>query len=129
MTSSRTLAARPTTLVWAGAALAALVGLIHLVETPEYLEEEPYIGVLFLVGGVALLAAAAAMVVPALARYRAAAWAGAALACALMIIGGVLSRTTGLPSFKEDEWEPLLVVSIVLELAYLGVWATVTRRR
>jgi hypothetical protein len=31
----------------------------------------------------------------------------------------VLSRTTGLPSYHEAEWEPLGVLSLMLEAAYV----------
>lgn len=44
------------------------------------------------------------------------AWSVAALVAAGMFVGGVLSRTTGLPGFYEAEWEPLLLASLVLEL-------------
>ena len=32
-----------------------------------------------------------------------------------------LSRTTGLPGFKEPEWEALGVLSLVVEAGFLGV--------
>jgi hypothetical protein len=37
----------PKNLMWAGIVLIALVGLIHLVEAPEYFEEATYLGILF----------------------------------------------------------------------------------
>lgn len=44
-----------------------------------------------------------------------------------MFVGGVLSRTTGLPGFYEAEWEPLLLASLVLELVYVALYVTVRR--
>lgn len=37
----------PKNLMWAGIVLIALVGLIHLVEAPEYFEEVTYLGILY----------------------------------------------------------------------------------
>ena len=98
------------------AVLAAAVGGLHLVLAPEYLEEAPYLGVLFVVGGVTLIAAAAAL------------WRAAKLPVALgagtlvalgMFVGGVLSRTVGLPGFHESDWEPSLLVSLALEAGFV----------
>ncbi len=43
---------------WAGIGLIAATGLVHLVETPEYFGEMPYIGVLFALSVVGALIAA-----------------------------------------------------------------------
>jgi hypothetical protein len=102
-----------------GAALILLVGIIHGVDAPEYLEKKPYIGVLFaltLVGSVLV----------ALTLWRRddrRAWALGALIAAATFVGFILSRTTGLPGFKEEEWEALGVVSLVIDAAYLLVAA------
>jgi hypothetical protein len=44
-----------------------------------------------------------------------------------MFVGGVVSRTTGLPGFYEAEWEPLLLASLALELVYVTLYVTVRR--
>lgn len=104
-----------------GGALAALMGLVHLVEAPEYLQQSAVVGVLFIVGGVGTLAAAVVLLTTRFAALRRPAVLLTALASLLMIVLGVLSRTTGLGSFREDEWELLLIVSFVLEAAFLAL--------
>lgn len=98
-----------------GAAALAVVGVIHLVLAPEYLSEQPYLGVLFVAGGIACAIFAAGL-------WRggdAASWTLGALTMAGMGIGFVLSRTTGLPGFHETEWEPSGLVCLVLEAGFL----------
>jgi hypothetical protein len=99
-----------------GAAALAVVGIIHLVLSPEYLSEQTYIGVLFILGGVVLCALAAWL----FAREAPAAWLLGALVMAGMGIGFVLSRTTGLPGFHESEWELSGVVCLVLEGGFIA---------
>jgi 4-amino-4-deoxy-L-arabinose transferase-like glycosyltransferase len=101
-------------LLIAAVALLALTGLIHAFEAPDYFEEQTYVGVLFalnalgaLIGVVALLRGA-----PRWAWLLGIAVAGGAFA------GFILSRTTGLPSFKESEWEPLGIASLVIEAGF-----------
>jgi len=104
-------------------ALAA-TGVIHLLITPEGLEEKTYVGVLFLLGGVTCLTAAALL----LWRDDRRVWAIAALACAGMFVAFILSRTTGLPGgYKEDGWEPIGLVSLVAE-AWVVLAAFITPR-
>ncbi len=106
------------------ASCLALVGVIHLVLSPEYLEEEAYIGVLFILGGLAAVAAAVRL----WQREDALAWTAGALICAGMGAGFVLSRTTGLPGFHESEWELSGVVCLVLEAAFLVTLAAARSR-
>jgi len=105
--------------------VAIAIGAIHLVEAPEYFEAEPYLGVLFVIGGLAPLGAAVGLLRN---RRTAAAWWLGAVVSAGTLVGGILSRTTGLPSFFEEEWEPLLLLSIALELAFLVLWRLGLRR-
>lgn len=105
-----------------GAVLAFLIALVHLVEAPAYLEEEAYVGVLFIVGGLVMLGAAGA-ILGMTGSWARIGWSLGALVAAGMFVGGVLSRTTGLPGgFSETGWEVSLVVSLVLEVAYLVLW-------
>lgn len=100
-----------------GAALAiALVGVIHLVLAPEYFEKASYLGVLFLAGAVA----SGVVTLRLFRQDDGAAWLLGAVVAAGMFIGFILSRTVGLPGFYEQEWEPTGLVSLVLELVYLG---------
>jgi hypothetical protein len=101
------------------AALLAAIGLLHLVLAPEYLEEETYIGALFIAGGLAALAIAARL-------WRAhdrRAWGIGGLIAVGMAAGFVLSRTTGLPGFHESDWELSGVASVLMELGFVGALA------
>jgi hypothetical protein len=100
--------------LWAAVALLAVTGLIHLIESPEYFEEQTYVGVLFV-----LNAAGAAVGVVALLRGAPRwAWMLGILVAGGAFVGFILSRTTGLPSFKESGWEGLGLVSLVVEAAF-----------
>jgi hypothetical protein len=100
------------------AAAIAVVGVIHLVLSPEYLDEQTYIGVLFIAGGLGALFVAIRLW---MIQDRAAGSLGALIAAG-MFIGFVLSRTTGLPGFKEAEWELSGIVSLILEAGFIGLW-------
>jgi hypothetical protein len=105
----------PTIRKLAAAALAAN-GIIHLLLSPEYLSEQTYVGALFIAGGLFLCAVAVAL-------WRAdnvPSWFLGALTMAGMGIAFVLSRTTGLPSFKESGWDGLGIVTLVLEAGFVA---------
>ena len=111
----------------AAGALAA-TGILHLILSPEYLGEEAYLGVLFILGGIAALALAAVI----WQREDTRALGLGALIAAGMGVGFVLSRTTGLPGYHEGEWELSGLVSLVLEATVVYVAArvmTATRPR
>ena len=96
-----------------------IVGLIHLVLAPEYFSEQAYIGVLFVLGAIALGAFA-------LRLWRGddvPAWLLGALTMAGMGVGFVLSRTVGLPGFHESEWELSGLICLVLEVGFVGLAA------
>lgn len=102
-----------------GALLALATAAIHVFEGPEYFKEQAYVGVLFYVGAALLVVAAVGL----FARESLAAWTLGATVLAGMLVGGVLSRTTGLPAFKDGTWDLLLLVSFGLEVAYLAAFA------
>ena len=107
------------TLRRAAAAALAVVGAIHIILSPEYFGEQAYIGVLFVLGGLVLLAFAARL-------WRAddvPSWLLGALTMAGMGVGFILSRTTGLPGFHESEWELSGIVCLVLEAGFVGTAA------
>jgi hypothetical protein len=109
-----------------GAAVAiAIVGVIHLVLSPEYLDEQAYIGVLFIAGGLAALFVAVRLWL----GPDTFAWSLGALVAAGMFAGFVLSRTTGLPGFKESEWELSGIVSLLLEAGFIGAFIAALRER
>ncbi|MFI6061018.1 hypothetical protein [Streptomyces sp. NPDC051286] len=118
MTSRTThLALRGTA---ASCALANAV--IHLSLVPSHLTEMPYIGILFLVGSVVMLGVAAGLV---LQRQPLGVWLIGAATSVGMIIGFLLSRTVGLPDYREAGWEPpygalSLVVEGIFVLTFLA---------
>ena len=120
----------PRGALWAGAVVAVFVGLFHIVPVPEYLAKAPYLGVMFLLGGLAPIAAAIVMVVPAFPTgLRRLAIALMALACFLMIVMGVISRVVGLPGVGKDPRDAFLIISLVLEAAFLALTPTLLGRR
>jgi hypothetical protein len=112
----------PAGLVGAGITLIAVVGLIHLIDAPEDLEEGSYLGFLFLANFLGALVAAAGI-------YRGYRWGWV---IGLLVAGGafagyVISRTAGLPGLPaEEEWlEPLGVLSLVVETLFVGIFLAV----
>ena len=98
------------------AASLGIVALIHLMLAPEYFSERAYIGILFVLGAVALSALA-------LRLWRSddvPSWLLGAVTMAGMGVGFVLSRTVGLPGFHESEWELSGLVCLVLEIGFVG---------
>jgi hypothetical protein len=102
--------------------------VIHLVETPEYLQEMRYIGILFALSVVGALLAAIGI-------FRDERWGWS---LGLLIAGGslvayLLSRTIGLPGFRENSWEefaePLGLLSLVVEGLFVAVAVNVLSRR
>jgi Na+/proline symporter len=109
----------PRKLALVGIALIALIGLIHAFEAPEYLGLKAYVGVLFILNAVGALVVAIGIW-----RGSRAAWALGVLVAAGAFAGYILARTTGLPGgFKETEWTPLGIASLVIEAAYCLVAA------
>ena len=85
---------------------------------------------MFLVGGLAPFAAAIVMVTPAFpAGLRRLAIALMALACTLMIVLGVTSRIIGLPGVEQGEWDAFIVISLLLEAAFLALTPTLLAPR
>jgi hypothetical protein len=115
----------PDVLVGAGISLIAIVGLIHLINSPGDLEEGAYTGVLYLANFVGALAAAMGI-------YRGKRWGWV---LGLLVAGGafagyVISRSVGLPGLPvETEWlEPLGVLSLVVEALFVGVYLAILAR-
>ena len=111
----------PDKLVWTGILLIAALGLIHLLEAPEELEEATYLGLLFLAnfGGA---------VVAAIGLYRNDRWAwllGVMLAGG-SFVGYVVSCTVGLPGLEVEEWlQPLGLLSLLVEGLFIGLYLTI----
>ena len=112
----------PAGLVGAGISLIVVVGLIHLINSPEDLEEGSYTGLLYLANFFGALAAAIGI-------YRGKRWGWA---LGLLVAGGafagyVISRTVGLPGLPvEEEWlEPLGVLSMIVEVMFVGAFLAI----
>jgi hypothetical protein len=109
---------------WMGVALILLVGLIHLVETPEYFGITLYLGALF-------AANVAGSVVAAVGIYRGSrnwGWLLGAVISGAALVAYLLSRTFGLPGFAEGAgaWdEPLGTVSMIVEALFIAAYFTV----
>jgi ABC-type uncharacterized transport system permease subunit len=101
------------------AALVLLaIGVLHAVLSPEYLSEQTYVGVLFI-----LTAVGAAVVAPWLwFRGGRLPWLLGGLIAVCTFVGFVASRTVGLPAFKETDWELSGIVSLVLEAIVFALW-------
>ena len=108
----------PAGLIGAGISLIVVVGLIHLINSPEDLEEGSYTGVLYLLNFVGALAAAVGIY-----RGKGWGWALGLLVAAGAFAGYVISRTAGLPGLPvETEWlEPLGVLSLMVEALFVGL--------
>lgn len=104
------------------------IALIHVLQSPEAFEETFYLGLLFIGAIVVAIALAAAL---ALGSDRGV-WTATAALPALILLGYVLSRTTGLPDATYDvgEWdEPLGLASMVVEGLVLCVGGGVLAAR
>jgi hypothetical protein len=99
-----------------GALLILAGGLLHAAAVSEAFEEQTYVGVLFVLNGLGAIVVCVGLVSRPASR---AFWAFGAVIAGGAFVGFILSRTTGLPSFKEDAWEPLGLVSLVLEAGFL----------
>jgi len=90
------------------------VALIHLLDLPGKLSETPYMFVLY----VALMVSSIALAVALIRTDDTRVLAAVAVLPALVIVGYVLSRTTGLPQSNDDigNWsEPLGMASLFVE--------------
>jgi hypothetical protein len=99
---------------WLGIVLIALTGLLHLVEAPEYLGEERYIGALFIASAVG-----SAIALYGIWRDQVWGWLLGIAVAGGAFVGYVLSRTVGLPRFREASWsqflEPMGLLSLLVE--------------
>src|SRR5829696_6165945 len=112
----------PAGLVGAGIALIAVVGLIHMIDAPEDLEEGSYLGFLFVANFLGALVAAAGIY-----RENRWGWVIGLLLAGGVFAGYVISRTAGLPGLPaEEEWlEPLGVHFLVVEALFAGIFLAV----
>jgi hypothetical protein len=105
-------------------AIAALAGvaMVHVLQVPDAFADAGYLGALFVLVAVACIALAALMTRTSDDRL----WLVSGALPVLVLIGYVLSRTSGLPGFSEDigEWtEPLALIAIVFESLLISLSA------
>jgi uncharacterized membrane protein YfcA len=112
----------PAGLVGAGISLIVVVGLIHLIGSPEDFAGGSYQGFLFLANFVGALAAAVGIY-----RGNRWGWALGLLVAVGSFVGYVISRTVGLPGLPvEEEWlEPLGVLSMIVEILFVGTFLAI----
>jgi hypothetical protein len=109
---------RPHAAAVAAAVLLTAIALVHLVLVPRYMDEHPVVAWLFIGDSLTAVVLAAGV----LARRATALALGGVLA-AVTAAGFILSRTTGMPGYRDDDWSeslagiPLGVLSIVVEAA------------
>jgi len=111
---------------WAGILLVLATGLIHGVEGPANYHEAAYKGILFFLNAAGALVAARGI-------SRGAklwGWTLGVLISAGALTLYIVSHTIGLPGLEiDDEWfEPLGVVSLLVEGLYVLVYASVMTR-
>lgn len=103
-------------LKWFGILLIAIVGLIHLIESPEYFEAATYLGLLFLANSVGAIVAAVGIY-----QGRGWGWALGSLIAGGAFLAYIVSRTVGLPGLSESEFlEPMGVASLIVEALFIG---------
>ena len=100
--------------------------MIYSETPPEQISQKGYVGVLFVVGAVACGYVAAKLWTG---RETTGVWLLGTAAAACMFIGFVLSRTVGLPGFREAEWEVSGLLSLVVEGVFIVIAAIAARRR
>lgn len=111
-------------LMWAGIALIAITGLIHLLGVSEYYEKAAYVGVLFVFNVIG-----AAVSAYGISRHERWGWLLGILVAGGAFLAFIISRTVGLPAFDEHEWEAGGLISLVVEAAYVVVAALALGRR
>jgi len=90
------------------------IAMVHVLQSPAAFDDTTYLGILFI--GAVVAAVALAAILTRTSDLRA--WGAAGGLAALILLGYVLSRTSGLPDATDDigEWsEPLGLASLVFE--------------
>jgi hypothetical protein len=100
---------------WAGIVLIVLVGMVHLVESPEYFGFATYLGLAFVANTLGSLLAAVGIY-----RHQRWGWLLGLLIAALSFVLYVISRSVGLPGLPHKEWlEPTGIVSVLAEILFV----------
>jgi Kef-type K+ transport system membrane component KefB len=110
---------------WTAITLMAVVGLIHLLEAPEYFQLAAYLGVLFLANALGATVATGGIM-----RERKWGWLLGVLVAGGAIIAYFVSRAVGLPGFANAPWfESIDVVALLVEVAFVAIAVKVLSKR
>ena len=104
------------------------IALIHVLNAPSTFDETPYLGWMY----VALILGSVTVAAVLIHESNARAWAAAGGLALSVIVGYVLSRTTGLPQSSGDigNWsEPLGIASLFVEGSVVAVSAVALLER
>ncbi|HET6818804.1 MAG TPA: hypothetical protein VFH66_16360 [Mycobacteriales bacterium] len=102
----------------------AYVAAVHLALAQDRYEQDAhYVGAVFVAAALVLLIAASVAVSgrrwgP---TMKWLAWALTGLTSALLFVGFVLSRTTGLPSYHHHDWPVIQLIALVAECAIVAL--------
>jgi hypothetical protein len=97
--------------------------LLHLALAPAHYEEQPYIGIGFVIGSGLLIAAIWGII-----HNQAWGWRLGAITCASMCLALLASRTTGLPLDYKEGWEPEAFAVLAVQVAFLATYFMITRK-
>ncbi len=115
---------QPRLIAATGISLILLVGLIHLLKSPEHFEAAIYVGILFLANFVGSLVAAVGI-------FRGArgwGWLLGTFICCVALVAYIVSRTLGLPDLGEylGAWgEPVGSFSVLIEALFIGLYLSI----
>lgn len=108
-------------LKWTAITLLAIVGLIHLLEAPEYFQKAAYLGILFVAN-----ALGAAVAIWGITQQMVWGWVLGILVAAGALIAYFIGRAFGLPGLANTPWfESIDVISLIVEAAFVGIAAKV----
>lgn len=106
-----------TSVKWMATTLILVVGLIHLIEMPEYFQAAAYLGMLFFANAAGALVAAWGIV-----QQAVWGWVVGVLVAGGAIIAYFVSRSIGLPGFAQAAWfESIDVLSLIVEGVFVAV--------
>ena len=114
------------TFTWLAIVLIVITGLVHMIDAQSSLADATYKGWLFYANGLFAVVAAIGI----FRGERSWGWNLGAIVALVTILGYVASRTMGLPQLPAEPsaWlEPLGVISLVAEGAFLAVYGWVMR--
>jgi len=107
----------PASWKWSAIILMAVVGLIHLLEAPEYFREATYLGVLFLANALGAVVAIWGII-----QESVWGWLLGVFVAAGALIAYFISRAVGLPGFANAPWfESMDILSLIVEAAFVAI--------